>query len=193
MADFINTRQLPSKGAVGNVYRDAFSKKMYLAVADGTLVLLDDLLSARDRVIAVGPAGEQGRQGEPGPQGVPGANGKDGAPGPVGPVGPHGTNGISITGKTGRDGERGLTGPQGPQGPQGATGAKGDKGDKGEPGDILYVDPEEVKAAALRLHQEKAKISAAFYHTMLQARTLRPPIRKLFELRLNEFKRDAGL
>jgi len=94
MADFINTRQLPSKGAVGNVYRDAFSKKMFLAVADGTLVALDELLSARDRIIAVGPAGEQGREGPAGPQGPPGGDGKDGQPGPVGQIGPHGANGV---------------------------------------------------------------------------------------------------
>ena len=193
MADFINTRVLPSKGAVGSVYRDAYSKKMFLAVADGTLISIDDLLSERDRVRAVGPAGEQGRQGEQGPQGVPGANGKDGAAGPVGPVGPHGKDGISITGKQGLQGERGLTGPPGPQGETGPQGAQGPQGEKGE---VLYAGPPEMIAATLQARHElvqlRAKVRAAFMVAIESAEAIVHPAKSLVLLHLRNLQKQIG-
>jgi hypothetical protein len=194
MADFINTKKLPSKGKVGDVYRDSSSKELYLAVADGTLVSLADLLSERN-IRAVGPQGEPGRQGEPGPQGPAGRDGKDGAPGPVGPAGPHGTNGISITGKTGLQGERGVTGPPGPQGPQGIAGPQGPKGD---PGDVLYVGPEEmeaaVKAARLALIEQRARFMAAIADALQRSGSmLHEQYRKLCQQNIQQMKRDAGL
>jgi hypothetical protein len=193
MADFINTRQLPSKGKAGDVYRDSHTKELFLAVGDGTLVAISDLLSTRN-LRTVGPQGETGRDGAPGPQGETGLPGRDGAPGPVGLAGPHGTNGISITGKTGPQGERGLTGPAGPQGPQGIAGPVGPKG---EHGDVLYVGPAEmeaaVKAAREQLIQQHARFLAAIYQAMLAAGTLHPSKVKWAENMLIKVRNDAGL
>jgi|HubBroStandDraft_5_1064220.scaffolds.fasta_scaffold07849_4 hypothetical protein len=189
MSDFINARNLPSRGTPGNVYRDATTKELFLAVGDGTLVSIADLLSERN-IRAVGPQGETGRQGEPGPQGENGLPGRDGAPGPVGPTGPHGTNGISITGKTGPQGERGLTGPAGPQGPQGIAGPVGPQG---PPGDILYCSQAEVEAAALRLHQEKVRIRAAFLNSLIRNEGVSLSVRKHWERHVENIMREAGL
>ena len=193
MADFISTRKLPSKGAVGNVYRDAFSKKMYLAVGDGTLMLLDDLLSTRDRVIAVGPPGDTGREGIQGPQGLPGQPGKDGAPGPVGPPGQHGKDGISIQGKTGPQGERGLQGSPGPKGDRGPTGPQGPQGEKGE---VLFAGPPEMIAATAQARHEllqlKAKVRAGFIAAIESAENIKHPARALVLEHLKAFQKQIG-
>lgn len=190
MADFLNVRNLPSKGKPGDCVRDASTKKIYVCVGDGSLVDLNDLFSeARPVVRAVGPPGERGRDGAPGPQGTPGVGGKDGAPGPVGPVGPHGQHGQSITGKTGLQGERGLPGPPGPQGVQGIAGPTGPQGPRG---DLLYVDDAEVQAAAYALHQQAIKIRAVLWNKIIRD-TPNQHVREYLQKHLEEAFREAGL
>jgi hypothetical protein len=167
--EFINAKKLPSKGAVGNVYRDASSKEMFLAVADGTLISISDLLSERDRVRAVGPPGDAGKDGAPGamgPQGPPGAKGDPGdvsiVSGPKGERGDPGPQGLP--GKDGRDGRDGK---------DGATGATGAQGPQGIPGNVLYVGDAEM-AAAVEAWKQKyieqvARWEAALAATMLEA------------------------
>jgi hypothetical protein len=191
VADFINTRNLPSKGKPGDVYRDASSTRMYIALGDGSLCDLGDLLSeARPAVRLVGPPGPQGHQGIPGPVGPVGNDGKDGEPGPVGPAGQHGAPGQSITGKTGLQGERGLTGPPGPQGVQGVPGPVGPQGPAG---DILYCSQADVEAAAQRLHQEKVRIRAAFLNGIVHNEVVSPTVKRILQLDLEQILRDAGL
>lgn len=190
MADFLNVRNLPSKGKPGDVYRDAATKKIYVCVGSGDLIDLNDLFSeARPVVRAVGPAGEQGRQGEKGDRGDTGAAGKDGAPGPVGPKGEHGQHGQSITGKTGLQGERGLTGPSGPQGVQGIAGPPGPQGPRG---DLLYVDNAEVQAAAYALHQQAVKLRAVLWNKIIRD-TPNQHVREYLQKHLDEAFREAGL
>jgi len=193
MADFINTRQLPSKGAPGSVYRDSFSKELFLAVADGTLISIADLLSERDRIRAVGPPGERGPQGAPGSQGNPGADGQDGAAGPVGPVGPHGSNGKDGIGKTGLQGERGLTGPQGPKGDPGPRGPQGPQGERGE---VLLAGPPEMIAAVAQARQElitiRAKVRAGFIVAIESAEAIAHPAKALVLLHLKNLQNQIG-
>lgn len=190
MADFINTRRLPSKGIVGNVYRDSFSGELFLAVADGTLISIADLLSERN-IRAVGPPGETGRQGERGDRGDTGAAGKDGQPGPVGPVGPHGTNGISITGKQGLQGERGL---RGEKGDRGETGPPGPVGPQGERGEVLFAGPPEMIAAVAQARQElitiRAKVRAGFIVAIEEAERIKHPAKALVLLHLKNLQRQ---
>jgi hypothetical protein len=192
VAEFVNTRRLPSKGAVGSVYRDSNTKEMFLAVADGTLVSLADLLSERN-IRAVGPPGEAGRQGAPGSQGARGVDGKNGVAGPVGPIGPHGTNGISITGKTGLQGERGLTGPPGPQGDRGPTGPAGPQGEKG---DVLLAGPPEMIAAVAQARHEllalRAKTRAAVIVAIESAEQIKHPARALVLQHLRILQQQIG-
>lgn len=189
MANFLNVRQLPSKGNVGDVYRVNSTGLLFIAIGDGTLISLDDLLSPRGRVLAVGPQGETGRQGEPGPKGDTGAPGKDGAPGPVGPVGEHGKHGQSIIGRTGLQGERGLTGPVGPQGPQGVPGPVGPQG---PPGDVLYCGQAEVEEAAKQLRQQKARVRAAFL-TSIDKEVLHPTVKRLLQEHAKSILEEAGI
>ncbi len=193
MAEFVNTRRLPSKGVVGSVYRDSFSGKMFLSVADGTLVALDDLLSERERVRAVGPQGETGRPGAdsqlPGPPGRDGRDGKDSTvPGPSGPKGERGISGVSIKGDKGDKGDS-IVGPVGPQ---------GQRGEKGERGDVLYVGPPEMeaatKAARSALIDQRARFMAAIAQALqdsgcIQHEQYRYCCQKLIE----QVRRDAGL
>lgn len=170
MADFINSRKLPSKGVVGNVYRDASSKRLYIAVADGSLVDLGDLLSeARPVVRAVGPQGDPGKDGTPGAQGPAGAQGNPGPRGDIsivsGPKGERGDSGPQgIPGKDGRDGIDGK---------DGATGATGAQGPQGLPGDVLYVGNAEMAAAIESWKQkyidQQARWEAALDASMLEA------------------------
>jgi hypothetical protein len=190
MADFINARNLPSKGTPGNVYRDASSKEMFLALGDGTLVSINDLLSVRN-VRTVGPQGEQGRAGldsqVPGPAGRDGRDGKDSTvPGPAGPKGEKGDRGASIKGDKGDRGDKGDS-------IKGEKGDKGDKGDKGNPGDILYCGQAEVEAAALRLHQEKVRIRAAFLNSLIRIENLNPTVKKHWQRHVEDIMREAGL
>ncbi len=187
MADFHNTKSLPSKGIAGDVYRVSTTGDMYLAVGDGTLILLKDLLSTRDRVVAVGPAGETGRQGEPGRNGrdgVDGRNGKDGADGMAGSKGERGPQGAQgIPGKNGTNGVDGksIVGPQGP------------KGDKGDPGEVLYVGPAELEAAVKQLREEKARVRAALLSNILGSEVIHPTVRQLLKSHLERVQREAGL
>jgi hypothetical protein len=167
MSDFINARKLPSKGKPGDVYRDASSKEIFLALGDGTLVSIADLLSVRN-VRTVGPQGETGRQGEPGRNGTNGAAGRDGKDGADGVSGPKGERG-----ETGAPGVPGKDGRNGIDGKHGAMGITGAQGPKGEKGDVCFVGAEEMAAAVKALRAEmiatKARLEAAFDVTMLEA------------------------
>jgi hypothetical protein len=195
MADFINARKLPSKGTPGDVYRDASSKRMYLALGDGTLCDLADLLSeSRPVVRAVGPQGEQGRAGldsqVPGPAGRDGRDGKDSTvSGPAGPKGEKGDRGASIKGDKGDKGDS----------IKGDKGDKGDsiKGEKGDPGDVLYVGPDAMAAAVKSLRDEmiatKARMEAAFDVTFLEAQQNRPNGAVTIHSYLNRMRQRAGV
>lgn len=171
MSNFHNAKTLPSKGNVGDVYRVSTTGDMFLAVGDGTLVSLSDLLSERNRVRAVGPQGETGRQGaagRDGRDGVNGTNGKDGANGISGPKGECGVPGPQgIPGKDGRDGTNGkdATGPQGP------------RGEKGEPGNVLYVGDDALVAAVETLRQELLQHRAKLAHALNDAKAINQTMR----------------
>jgi hypothetical protein len=154
VAEFINVRALPSKGTPGNVYRSSSTKEIFLAVGDGTLTSISDLLSERDRVRAVGPAGERGMQGPPG-------DFLDSA---------HLSERVAKLERLYADliarVERGDEKIRGP---------KGDsvKGDKGDPGDVLYVGDAEMATAIESWKQkyidQQARWEAAVDATMLEA------------------------
>jgi hypothetical protein len=158
MANFHNARKPPSKGVPGDAYwiQNAATNThdIYIAIADGTLVNLSDLINHQPSALAVGPAGERGPQGPPGRDGVDGVAGVNGRDG-VSVSGPKGEKGDSIVGPPGRDGRDGVDGKS-------ITGPQGDKGDKGDRGDVLYVGPEEMQAAvkAARAEMISAKTKA---------------------------------
>jgi hypothetical protein len=179
VAEFINVRALPSKGTPGNVYRSSSTKEIFLAVGDGTLISISDLLSERDRVRAVGPAGERGMQGPPG-------DFLDSA---------HLSERIASLERLYADliarVERGDEKIRGP---------KGDsiKGDKGDAGDVLYLGPAEmeaaVKAARLALIEQRARFLAAIADAMQRSGSmLHEQYRKLCQDNIRQMKRDAGL
>lgn len=193
MADFINARNLPSKGTPGNVYRDASSKEMFLALGDGTLVSINDLLSVRN-VRTVGPQGEQGRAGldsqVPGPAGRDGRDGKDSTvPGPAGPKGEKGDRGASIKGDKGDKGDS-IKGDKGDS-------IVGPKGDKGDPGDVLYVSTAEagaaVKAARAEIINQRARFLAAIDQALDDAGHLHEGHRQRTENMIAIMRRNAGL
>jgi len=111
---------LPSKGRAGDCYFTTDSKQIYIAVADGALLNLADLLSgAVPHVRVVGPPGEKGLQGEKGTKGDKGERGEKGTKGDKGDTGPRGKDGY------GRDGDTGPQGKPGEAGPAGAPGRDG--------------------------------------------------------------------
>ncbi len=154
--------RLPSKGEVGDVYFVTDQKTFYIAIADGSLINLADLLSgAVPHVREVGPQGVRGLQGAPGPagpQGERGDKGTQGEKGEPGAKGDCGANGLpGSPGKTGHDGVRGETGVAGPQG---LKGDKGERGEKGERGDLTVVEDSELAAAVATLRAQKARTLA---------------------------------
>jgi len=108
--------RLPSKSAVGDCYWTTDSKKLFIAIADGSLICFHDLLKGANPFVAVvGPKGESGPQGVPGKDGksIEGARGPQGYPGERGAAGPRGFNG--------KDGAPGAAGPQGAPGRDGVV------------------------------------------------------------------------
>jgi len=92
MASFkaIPEKKLPSKGTPGDGYYTTDGHCFYIAVADGTLLNLADVLSgAAASVRVVGPQGERGLPGPKGDAvvGPPGKDGRDGARGETGAAG----------------------------------------------------------------------------------------------------------
>src|SRR5579863_8028166 len=155
MAKLFSTKlhRLPSKATPGDVYFCTDSKDVLIAVGDGTLLNVADLLSGVvPHVRAVGPQGERGETGAVGPQGLPGERGEKGTCGEIGPVGPAGKPGAN--GHNGDRGKPGECGPQGVRGETGPRGEKGDRGERGERGEILYVGSEEMAAEIKKLRAE---------------------------------------
>lgn len=182
MANFRNTRQLPSRGTPGDIIRDCNSGVVYLCVGDGSLVNLADLLSeARPTVRVVGPAGERGPQGPPG-------DFLDSAQlaARVASLEHLYTDltariergDESIRGPAGRDGQS-IVGPQGPA------------------GDCLYAGPAEMLAAVKHAREilisQRARFIAAVEQAMADAGTLTHARKKHFQLLLEQMRQNAGL
>jgi hypothetical protein len=168
----LNSNKLPTVGPAGQVYFCGDTGEAFVAIPPhGKLLRVDRLENyvAQQR----GPEGPRGLQGEkgadsivPGPDGPPGPRGATGA---TGERGPRGMRGESVIGSKG---DRGLQGPQGVPGPQGPQGVPGPQGEKGERGDVLYVGPAEVQAAAERLRDEKKRWLAALLRAKMAAGAL---------------------
>jgi len=114
------TSGLPSRGNPGDVYFTVDTHAVYLALGDGTLFNVNDLMSGGGTARVVGPPGPQGPQGIPGPQGEPGERGPAGRDGRDGAIGPKGDRGdsapIAIETLRGPKGERGADGKDGDAG-----------------------------------------------------------------------------
>jgi hypothetical protein len=180
MADFINTRNLPSKGKPGDIYRDAASTRIYIALGDGSLCDLGDLLSeARPAVRLVGPPGERGAIGAQG-------------------------DFLDSAGLSAR-----ITSLENlyadliarvERGDEMIRGPKGDsvKGDTGPAGDILYVGPAEMEAAARAarhaLIDQRAKFMAALAQAMQETGSIHHDVyRRRCQQFIEQVKREAGL
>jgi hypothetical protein len=151
--------------------------------------LLELRAAIKSVVLSPGPQGKQGQTGASGSDGRNGLHGKDGSPGRdssiAGPVGP-----------VGRQGERGSRGEKGDRGAKGdsVVGPAGPQGVKGEKGDITVYGDAELQAAVIQLRtaliQQRARFQAAIFQALADANG---PHAKLWQLRLENLKRDAGL
>jgi hypothetical protein len=115
------TSGLPSRGNSGDVYFASDTGAVYLALGDGTLFNVNDLMKGGGVARVVGPKGEKGDTvvGPAGPQGPPGKDGKDSTiPGPPGPKGDKGSDAP-------RPQVEAFRGPKGDQGPAGKDGDAG--------------------------------------------------------------------
>lgn len=106
----LKSGSLPSTARAGDCYFTTDTKQIFIAVADGTVLNLADLLSgAVPHVRVVGPPGERGQAGidshVPGPKGDKGDPGRDGQTGAQGKPGRDGVGRDGQTGKPGRDGK----------------------------------------------------------------------------------------
>jgi len=143
---------LPSKGRAGDCYFTTDSKEVYIAVADGALLNLADLLSgAMPHVRVVGPQGEQGIRGM---SGARGAKGEPGTPGKDADV--HVNLAPEVTAAIQRavaDAVAHLPLPEGREGQPGRPGPKGDPGDPGRDGqriDAVVLAEIKLELKALR-------------------------------------------
>ena len=160
----LKSGSLPSKGVAGDCYFTTDTKQVFIAVADGALLNLADLLSgAVPHVRQVGPVGERGPAGinsqVPGLKGDRGSAGRDGKTGPQGSAGRDGVGRDGQTGKPGRDGKDGRNGVDGKPGKDGAP---------GKDGNVCYVGPAEIEAACVAIRAEKAK-AIAILETRIKA------------------------
>ena len=189
MSRLISTKltRLPSKGEAGSVYFTTDSKQVFLALGDGTLFDVADLLSG-NAVRVVGPQGEAGPRGATGVTGTPGPRGEKGTTGARGETGPQGQAGADglpgVTGKPGADGKDSTV-----PGPQGPLGLKGPKGDKGDRGDVLYVGPAEIAAAAAELKAQRAMLHARIDQAVQDAGHLPDSMKRLMQLHYQNLKR----
>jgi len=185
------SNRLPARGQnVGDVFLATDTGNCYLVIADLSLLNLSAMLANPPHNVTVGPQGPPGRDGRDGesiagPSGPQGPAGKDGQDSHV--AGPRGEKG-----DTGERGLRGERGERGSTGPQGQRGAKGEKGDKGERGDVLYVGPEEIKAAARQLHDERARLHAKIDQAIQDAAGYPAPHRKLLQQPLRNLKQSIS-
>jgi hypothetical protein len=196
--------QLPSTGRPGEVFYVSATKSTYFALADGSVVNLNDLLSgATPHVRCVGPQGEPGIPGRDG-IGINGRDGRDGKdsniPGPPGErgrdgqsiIGPKGDSIIGPQGRPGRDGTPGSIGPRGERGEKGDTGATGPRGDVCIVGEGELQ--EALKAARQALIVQHAKFMAAVQRAFeLNSGRQHQGLKTAVDSILNEVKRNAGL
>lgn len=169
MAKLISVQKLPAKVAPGDVVFLTGSREFYVAIADGSLLNLADLLSgAVPHVRTVGPQGSQGEKGQPGEAGSTGPRGEKGTSGEKGEAGAPGARGAR--GPAGHDGKDGAQGAAGPKGEKGETGAQGLKGDKGEAGDVTFIGPKESQRAVelmrSKLRDYQARVRAEIAHRL---------------------------
>lgn len=107
MGSFKSTKEtkLPNRANPLDCFWTTDSHKLFVALGDGRLVCLNDLLKTGGPAVCVGPDGPQGLtgiKGEPGPRGE---RGEKGDPSTVpGPQGPAGRDGQSIRGEQGPPG-----------------------------------------------------------------------------------------
>jgi hypothetical protein len=187
-----NQSQLPSKARPGDVFfvtSNPHAPFTYFAVSDGSLICLNDLFSgAAAPVRVVGPAGQPGRDGQSvtGPAGRDGKDGRDGVDGQT-ITGPRG--------ERGEKGERGIDGRPGKDGRDGVNGKSivGPKGDKGDRGDVLYVGPDEIKAAAEQMRTERARIRAALWQAIADANGTSPRLRVRLLANIDALRREVGI
>ena len=168
---------IPSKGNTpGDVYYSVNSGETFLVCSDLTLLDLGNILRGSLQVVReVGPKGERGDRGHQGERGLPGKDGADGkdsqVPGPAGAQGSRGNDGLP--GTPGRDGKDGKDGANGRNGKDGAHGRDGKDG---LPGDVLYVGPDELKAATETARQallaRRAAVRAAIHQARIDATRL---------------------
>ena len=188
MANFYPVKALPAKGEPGSAYavrRTGTGFDIYIAIADGTLIPLDGLLSVKP----TGPVGAQGAQGDKGDTGAKGAKGDKGDPGTQGKQGDPGAKGDK--GDNGIDGQHGTPGKDstvpGPKGEKGDKGDKGDTGAQGPRGDITIVGDAELLAAVNKLKAQKA---AALARIQLLLETRNTPAAKVAALHLQAVKQE---
>jgi hypothetical protein len=112
---------LPSRGNPGDVYFTVDTGNVYLALGDGTLFNVNDLMAGGGAARVVGPQGEAGPRGEAGPKGETGERGPAGRDGRQGPQGPKGETGADAP----RPQVEAFRGPRGDQGPAGKDGDPG--------------------------------------------------------------------
>jgi hypothetical protein len=169
MAKLLSMKKLPDKVTPGDVVFLTGTREFYIAIADGSLLNLADLLSgAVPHVRAVGPQGAQGEKGLPGEAGLAGPRGEKGTPGEKGDAGTPGAKGADgLPGATGKEGKRG---PKGDKGDKGEAGERGAAGPKGEKGDITFVGPKESQQAVEKMNRRladyQARVRATIQHRL---------------------------
>ena len=188
--------QLPSKARPGDVFyvtSNPHAPFCYFAVADGSLLCLNDLMAGATLPGArvVGPVGERGERGFKGDPGEPGPQGERGAPGKDGATGPRGERGHD--GPQGGRGDRGPAGHDGKDGAPGAVGPQGERGEKGERGDLTIIGDDELHAAVQELRKQKAMARAALYEAILKADRLTPRTKALMMASLVDLRRIIGV
>lgn len=189
--NFVNTNTFPPRRVEpGTLYRHNASGRCYLALPDGTLLNLCDLLDYLYKFVTVpqpGPRGEQGPPGQNGKDGKDGRNGLNGLDGRAGSKGePGGRGEKGERGVAGRDGKNGSAGKDGKDGAQGPCGAKGERGD------VLYVGAPEIQEAAKRLQKERATMHAKLQQAINDAASLPKPHRTLVQQPLKNVQRSLS-
>jgi hypothetical protein len=169
--------KLPTSASPLDCFWTTDSHRLFVALGDGSVVCLNDLLTNAGAV----------RQGPPGPPGNDGKDavcvcraGRDGAQGPPGQT---------IVGPKGDKGDKGDT-IVGPVGPQGIPGPKG------EPGSVTYVGPDEllaaVKAARRMLIEREAKWQATLQRTIEKNERLPDRMKRHCAMVLQNLQRELG-
>jgi len=196
MARLLSLKKMPDAASPGDVVYNTTTRDFYIAVADGSLLNLADLLSGSvPHVRAVGPQGPAGQRGEKGDKGERGERGEKGTPGNDGQqglVGPKGADGMpGLAGKDGKDGKYGENGKDSiVPGPRGERGERGEKGDKGERGDVTVVGDPELQAAVEKIRAQKAAAMATIAEKL--AAMGDHPVYTIAKAHLEDVKKTLG-